>query len=288
VSLSEPFEFVSTLPVSPKPRTKGLAEIRGPYYSAVTLDYLRGLLDDWGEYIDGLKFAGGSFSLLSEERLRGYIEVCHSHEVFVDTGGWIERVLLDGEEATDKYIGKCRELGFDVLEVSSGMAPEVMNMPLEDKVALVKSVKRAGLKPKPEVSLLVGAGAGTHISGYGEKMEYRSLDSFIEETRAYLGAGAYMIMIESEGITEDLPPEKWRLDAIRRLVDEFGYDKLMFEASDPPVFKWYLKNIGRDVNLFIDHSQIVEFTAWKLGLWGDRDLWRGKTVRYSSTRHHTN
>jgi Uncharacterized conserved protein len=265
-----------------------LAEIRGPYYSAVTLDYLRGLLDDWGEYIDGLKFAGGSFSLLSEERLRGYIEVCHSHEVFVDTGGWIERVLLDGEEATDKYIGKCRELGFDVLEVSSGMAPEVMNMPLEDKVALVKSVKRAGLKPKPEVSLLVGAGAGTHISGYGEKMEYRSLDSFIEETRAYLGAGAYMIMIESEGITEDLPPEKWRLDAIRRLVDEFGYDKLMFEASDPPVFKWYLKNIGRDVNLFIDHSQIVEFTAWKLGLWGDRDLWRGKTVRYSSTRHHTN
>jgi len=259
-----------------------------PTIRLVTLDYLRGLLDDWGEYIDGLKFAGGSFSLLSEERLRGYIEVCHSHEVFVDTGGWIERVLLDGEEATDKYIGKCRELGFDVLEVSSGMAPEVMNMPLEDKVALVKSVKRAGLKPKPEVSLLVGAGAGTHISGYGEKMEYRSLDSFIEETRAYLGAGAYMIMIESEGITEDLPPEKWRLDAIRRLVDEFGYDKLMFEASDPPVFKWYLKNIGRDVNLFIDHSQIVEFTAWKLGLWGDRDLWRGKTVRYSSTRHHTN
>jgi len=283
----KPFDFVSTLPVAPKPRSRGLVEIRGPYYSAVTLDYLRGLLDDWGEYVDGLKFAGGSFSLLDEGRLRGYIEVCHSHNVFVDTGGWIERVLLDGEEAVDRYIAKCRDLGFDVLEVSSGMAPEVMNMPLEDKVALVKSVKRAGLKPKPEVSLLVGAGAGTHISGYEERMEYRSIDSFIEETRAYLEAGAYMIMVESEGITEDLPPEKWRVDAIRRLVDEFGYDKLMFEASDPPVFKWYLKNIGRDVNLFIDHSQIVEFTAWKLGLWGDRDLWRGKTIRYNPSSHHT-
>jgi phosphosulfolactate synthase (CoM biosynthesis protein A) len=277
----KPFDFVSTHPVAPKPRSKGLVEIRGPYYSAVTYDYLRGLLDDWGEYVDGLKFAGGSFSLLSEERLRMYIDVCHSHGVFVDTGGWIERVLVDGADAVDKYIDKCRDLGFDVLEVSSGMAPEVMNMPLEDKVALVKRVRRAGLKPKPEVSLLVGAGAGTHISGYEEKMEYRSLDSFIEETRAYLEAGAYMIMVESEGITEDLPPQKWRLDAIKRLVDEFGYDKLMFEASDPPVFKWYLKNISRDVNLFIDHSQIVEFTAWKHGLWGDRDLWRGKTIRYT-------
>ncbi|MEM3655251.1 MAG: phosphosulfolactate synthase [Thermoprotei archaeon] len=276
----KPFEFVSTMREPPNKGGNGLVEIRGPYYSAVTLDYLRGLLDDWGEYIDGLKFAGGSFSLLSEQRLKAYIDVCHSHDVFVDTGGWIERVLVDGVEVVDKYIDKCRELGFDVLEVSSGMAPEVMNMPLEDKVALVKRVKRAGLKPKPEVSILVGAGAGTHIAGYEEKMEYRSLDSFIEEARAYLEAGAYMIMVESEGITEDLPPEKWRLDAIKRLVDEFGYEKLMFEASDPPVFKWYLKNVGRDANLFIDHSQIVEFTAWKLGVWGDRDLWRGKTIRY--------
>lgn len=66
-------------------------------------------------------------------------------------------------------------------------------------------------------------------------------------------------MVESEGITEDLPPQKWRLDAIKPLVDEFGYDKHMFGASDPPVFKWHLKNISIDVNLFIDHSQIVEF-----------------------------
>lgn len=54
----------------------------------------------------------------------------------------------------------------------------------------------------------------------------------------------------------------------------------MFEASDPPVFKWYLKNFGSNANLFIDHSQIVEFTAWRTKLWGDKDIWKDKPLEY--------
>ena len=61
----------------------------------------------------------------------------------------------------------------------------------------------------------------------------------------------------------------------------------MFEASDPSVFKWYPTAIGRDVNLFIDHSQIVEFTAWKTGLWGDSRIWKGKEIHYSGAEHET-
>jgi phosphosulfolactate synthase (CoM biosynthesis protein A) len=88
-----------------------------------------------------------------------------------------------------------------------------------------------------------------------------------------------MLMLESEGLTEDLPPNKWRKDLVGRLVKEFGSSVWMFEASDPPVFKWYLKTFGRDVNVFIDHSQIVEFNAWRLGLWGDPDIWKGRRQR---------
>ena len=54
----------------------------------------------------------------------------------------------------------------------------------------------------------------------------------------------------------------------------------MFEASDPPVFKWYLTTFGREVNLFIDHSQVVEFAAWRTKLWGDSSIWAGKTLHY--------
>jgi phosphosulfolactate synthase (CoM biosynthesis protein A) len=45
-----------------------------------------------------------------------------------------------------------------------------------------------------------------------------------------------MIMIESEGITENA---------------------------------WYIKNYGPDV----DHSQIVQLEALRRGIWGTKDLW---------------
>ena len=111
-------------------------------------------------------------------------------------------------------------------------------------------------------------------------MKLRSFDEFSDEVDSHLKAGAKMIMIESEGLTEDLPPEKWKTDVIKKLIERFGIKNLMFEASDPPVFKWYLKNFGRNVNLFIDHSQIVEFTAWKTRLWGDPEIWKGKKLHY--------
>ena len=65
----------------------------------------------------------------------------------------------------------------------------------------------------------------------------------MEESRAHLKAGAHIMMLESEGITEDLLTSKWRTDVIK-LVSEFGFESWMFESSDPPVFKWYLKNFG--------------------------------------------
>jgi phosphosulfolactate synthase (CoM biosynthesis protein A) len=64
------FDFVKISELSPKPRQNGIIEIRGPYYTAVTISYLQDLLDMWGDYIDGFKFAGGSQRLLSIEILK--------------------------------------------------------------------------------------------------------------------------------------------------------------------------------------------------------------------------
>jgi len=126
--------------------------------------------------------------------------------------------------------------------------------------------------------MMIGAGAGTHIAGYEEAMKMRDFEEFAEEVEEHLKAGAKMIMVESERLTEDLPPGRWRKDVIKRLVDRFGYKTFMFEASDPPVFKWYLTTL--DVNLFIDHSQVVEFTAWRTR-WGDEEIWKRKKVSYT-------
>lgn len=84
-------------------------------------------------------------------------------------------------------------------------------------------------------------------------------------------AGAYQIMIESEGITENV--QTWRTDVVARIINALGLDQVMFEAADPEVFAWYIKNYGPEVNLFVDHSQIVQLECLRSGIWGTKSLW---------------
>jgi phosphosulfolactate synthase (CoM biosynthesis protein A) len=86
-----------------------------------------------------------------------------------------------------------------------------------------------------------------------------------------------MIMIESEGITEQV--REWRTDAVARIVAELGLEQVMFEAAEPNVFSWYIKNYGIDVNLFVDHSQIVQLEGLRAGIWGTQDTW-GRMLSY--------
>jgi phosphosulfolactate synthase (CoM biosynthesis protein A) len=78
-------------------------------------------------------------------------------------------------------------------------------------------------------------------------------------------------MIESEGITENV--RRWRTDVVARLAAEFDLQRLMFEAADPAVFSWYVKTFGPEVNLFVDHSQIVQLECLRSGIWGTSDTW---------------
>ena len=78
-----------------------------------------------------------------------------------------------------------------------------------------------------------------------------------------------MIMIESEGITEEVA--SWRTDVVAEIARELGLEKVMFEAADPEVFGWYVKNYGPEVNLFVDHSQIVQLECLRRGDLGHQE-----------------
>ena len=86
-----------------------------------------------------------------------------------------------------------------------------------------------------------------------------------------------MIMIESEGITENV--SAWRTDVSARIAGALGIENVMFEAADPEVFAWYIKNYGPEVNLFVDHSQIVQLECLRAGIWGTKSLW-GRVLTY--------
>ncbi len=270
------FTFLRTNERGQKPRKRGLTEIRGPYYSVIGRRYLEDLLEMMGAYVDSLKFAGGSFTLMPERAIREIIEVCHQFDVLVSTGGFVERVLVQGEEAVRRYVAECKQVGFDIIEISAGF----ISIPTDDWVRLIELVRKSGLKAKPEVGVQFGAGGAT-AAGELKAEGTRDTNWAIAQAKRFLDAGADIIMIESEGITENVEP--WRTDVVVQFINELGMEKLMFEAADPDVFAWYIKNYGVDVNLFVDHSQIVQLECLRAGIWGTKSLW-GRVVTYKQGR----
>jgi phosphosulfolactate synthase (CoM biosynthesis protein A) len=266
------FSFIHINDRQPKPRQRGITEIRGPYYTPMGRRYLEDLLETMGTYVDALKFAGGSFTLMPREAVKNLIDLCHAHEVLVSTGGFIEHVLTQGPGAVEAYIEGCRALEFDIIEVSSGF----ITIPADDWLRLVERVQKSGLKAKPEIGIQFGAGGATAADELAAE-GVRDVEGAIAQAKRLLDAGAYMIMVESEGITENV--KTWRTEVPAKIANALGTERVMFEAADPEVFAWYVKNYGPEVNLFVDHSQIVQLECLRSGIWGTKSLW-GRVVTY--------
>lgn len=260
------FQFLDLNDRGAKPRTVGITEIRGPYYSVMGTGYLDDVLSTMGHYVDTLKFAGGSFSLMPEEEVQALLDLAHTHDVLVSTGGFMEYVLTQGADAVYQYIDECGRLGFDIIEISAGF----ITLPTDDWLRLIEAVQAAGLKAKPEVGIQHGAGGGATTTEELEQIGQQDPAQAIAQAKRFVEAGAYQIMIESEGITENVPEMRTEIPA--RFIDELGLDHLMFEAADPHVFPWYIQNYGPEVNLFVDHSQIVQLECLRSGIWGPHDL----------------
>jgi phosphosulfolactate synthase (CoM biosynthesis protein A) len=255
-----------------KPRTVGMTEIRAAYYSNFGMAYCRDILEMTGNYVDSIKFAGGSFTFMNPDKIREMNELAHQYGTLVSTGGFIEYVLTKGKDAVKKYIRECKELGFDIIEISKGF----ISIPTDDWLRVIEDVQKEGLKAKPEVGIQFGAGGDTTASELRQEGT-QDVEYAVTQAKRFLDAGAYVIMMESEGVTENASP--WRVDVPSRFINALGLANVMFEAADPQVFKWYIKNYGPEVNLFVDHSQIVQLECTRQGIWGTNDVW-GRIVTY--------
>ncbi|KAL2427360.1 Protein HEAT-STRESS-ASSOCIATED 32 [Exophiala dermatitidis] len=268
------FGFIRHNPRTPKPRNRGVTEIRGPYYSAYGKRHLQDVLETMGYHVDGLKFAGGSFALMPEGAVRELVDLAHQYDVYVSTGGWMEHVLTqpDANTVVEKYLRKCKDIGFDVVELSAGF----LSFPPDDWLRLVDKVHSMGLKAKPELGIQFGAGGDTAAEDL-EAAGTSDPSKVVNLGKKFIEAGVERMMIESEGITENV--KTWRTDVIQAILRDLPLEKVMFEAADPPVFNWYIREFGIDVNLFVDHSQIVQLTCLRSGTWGMADTF-GKVVSY--------
>jgi len=73
-------------------------------------------------------------------------------------GGFVEHILThpDVINVVDRYLQKCKDIGFDVIELSSGF----LSLPGDDWLRLVDKVHSYKLKAKPELGIQFGAGGG--------------------------------------------------------------------------------------------------------------------------------
>lgn len=57
-----------------------------------------------GQFVDGLKFSGGSHSLMPTNYIKDVTNMAHKHNVYVSTGGWAEHLMRKGPSAFRDYI----------------------------------------------------------------------------------------------------------------------------------------------------------------------------------------
>lgn len=264
------FDFLEVNDRPSKPREYGLTEIGGGYYDPIGVNRLQDIFETLGEYVDIFKLSGGCFVLMEYETVAELIDICHEYDVEVSTGGFIEKVLVRNPNEVDAYLEEAAELSFDIVEVSSGF----LAIDSSDLVALTERIVDNGMKAKPEVNVQYGAGGEASVEDLEDDASVNTRRA-IEEANRHLDAGAYKIMIESDGIT-DLVREP-RTDVAFDLAHGIGLENCMFEADDPESFEWYIKEFGPNVNLYVDQSQIAELECLRSGVWEKQDTF-GRTV----------
>ncbi|XP_010052461.2 protein HEAT-STRESS-ASSOCIATED 32 [Eucalyptus grandis] len=244
-----------------KPRRYGVTEIRGPHYSFFNQNLLQDIFESMGPFVDGLKFSGGSHSLMPKSFIKEITDIAHEHNVYVSTGDWAEHLLRQGPSAFKEYVQECKQLGFDTVELNVG----TLEIPEDTLLRFVRTVKSDGLKVKPLFAVKFNKSdipkAGDRAFGAYVVPEPRSsefvedVDLLIRRAERCLEAGADMIMIDPDDICN---ADAVRADLIAKIVGRLGLEKTMFEASNSRTSEWFIQRYGPRVNLFVDHSQVMD------------------------------
>ncbi|CAL5412065.1 unnamed protein product [Camellia sinensis] len=258
-----------------KPRTFGVTEMRGPHYTLLTQNLLQDIFESMGHFVDGLKFSGGSHSLMPKAYIKEVTNMAHKHNVYVSTGDWAEHLLHKGPSAFKEYIEECKQLGFDTIELNVGS----LGVPEETLLRFIRLIKSGGLKAKPQFAVkfnksdipMKGDRAfGAYVVPVPRSSEaVEDVDLLIRRAERCLEAGADMIMIDADDVCQYA--DSVRADIVAKVIGRLGLEKTMFEASNANTSEWFIKQYGPKVNLFVDHSQVM-----------DLECLRGRNLGYAA------
>lgn len=236
--------------------------MRGPTYTLFTQNALQDIFESMGQFVDGLKFSGGSHSLMPKAFIKEVTDMAHKHDVYVSTGDWAEHILSKGPSAFKEYVEECKHLGFDTIELNVAS----LAVPEETLLRFVRLIKSGGMKAKPlfavkfnkaDIPISSGRAFGAHIAPVPRTSEIvEDVNLLIRRAERCLEAGADMIMIDADDVCKYVT--SIRSDIIAKVIGRLGLEKTMFEASNPRTSEWFIQQYGPKVNLFVDHSQVMD------------------------------
>ena len=238
------FPFIRVAPRPSKPRKEGLTIVAD---RGMAMNRLADVLEAGGEYVDVFKLGIGAWRLQTEALLKKKIAALHKAgvEVFF-AGDASEAAFMQG--VSKEYYKAVKEIGADAVEVSSAQ----VTMSLDDKCALIKMAKAAGLKVVAE------AGQKGHEA-------WTSSQNYVwAQIEAYQKAGAWKVLVQGEGISEGV--EEFKGDFMLNLVARFGLADFIFQAKDSASQTWYVNTFGNGVNLDVDDHQVIDLELMRRGI----------------------
>ena len=248
------FECVRMIERQGKPRTSGITYARD---RGIGLGVLEGMLELFGEYIDILKLSGFSDRLMSKELILKKIELCRKYNVEVGLGGvMLEHALLQGPRVVKDFLKETQDMGIACIEVCR----QVIIISLSHLLDVTHLINEHDIKPIAEVGVAYGISPDEEV--------YVDETKLIETMRRFHEAGAWKVLLESEGITESRYKKDWRWDVVSKVANTLDIEYLMFEADDRDVYTRYIKDYGPDVNLFVDITRVVHLEGSRRGGWG--------------------
>lgn len=236
---------------SRKPRREGITMVMDTGWPT---DFVAGMLDQYGEYIDVVKIWDPHLRAPADE-VKKKIEVYNAHRVKVQPGGiFMEIARLQGREK--EVMTRLKSLGFSVVEVSSTASTRA-EMSVEAE--FVKRAKDQGFTVFGEV------GKKFHATDETRKSEDEVNEEVtITEMRALLDAGADYVYWEGHLLRRVMGESAEELNAKRnagtqqaiRVAKAVGQERIIFEVSPlRPLLSrrtlqfWLVSVFGTEVNL---------------------------------------
>jgi phosphosulfolactate synthase len=234
-----------------KPRTAGLTMVMDQGWPN---EFTRGLLQDFGEYLDVVKLWDPVMRAPTRQ-VKEKVQIYRDHGVIVQPGGLIIE-LARQQGKLDSVLDSLAKCGFDAIEISSTTSTR---MDFDSDADAVQRAKQSGMRIFGEVGRKFADGDETRLTE-----DVIDVERTVAEFDALLSAGAEYVYWEGHLLRKVMgdDPEAIRAHAgtgtaqVREVANRVGVDKIMFEVSGlrPRQNRqwlqfWLIRIFGPEVNI---------------------------------------